>query len=479
MIFGTRLPLAATAALLLAQALANGLRAEELEPVAVILNVDAEGDDVHATLVWSEETELPPVARLVVREPSGRTVGEQTVFPAPGSVVVESVSDALRKASKHGLRYQILVAANDDDTLSKTTHFQVLLECTPTGDCRYVVVPGVKTDAVYVSAELDQVLTELETSSDVLSEVIERFPHLTGEVYALAVQLSMLDQQTGFSRPKNCACFWAGYSRKAPIEIFAEDVPDLPPGVMPDYQVRIVAGFTFDLFYMSAQARSGFAAATRSFEATVGMRLRCFEVRAWRPMAVTISGASRNAVLRFRQPSMKACLAKCDGAVTHELDLELSLEATGRNAGPFAPLAAPVPPDPDVVSLAEEDVVYMVDAAGLLITRQSVLAIPAPGSSQTDTASFSRSLTTKALAPSEAKLLLHGRVAAGVVPSVDGYASAEMVNNATSSDTPGNGHVMSARAQAACAIDVDVALELQNLCSIRDSLGGVRIERWE
>ncbi len=146
-----------------------------LDAEAAIIDIEAQGSDLHVTIGWDALPTLPETATLRVLSHDGQVVATTLITPKADDLIDEIVVGALADVETYGLAYRIEL----DPALAAPYPFHVGFDCSGSlGDCLYVLTGGLETNAVVTDHDLGPVLDSLGASGsdDALADALAANP---------------------------------------------------------------------------------------------------------------------------------------------------------------------------------------------------------------------------------------------------------------------------------------------------------------
>lgn|GEM_PF-5136727 len=188
-------------------------KAEADGPVATLTGLAVTDEGMQVRIEWSKDRALPATAKLISYDGSESATDSVEVTPKPGEVSSVTLNKALQKPWETGWAQTLVLEDPEKGEPLLTQPYNVSLDCVDAESCTLAVAPGAASnkDMVHLSSELDEAITKLEAEAgsaaefDVVEQVSKHFPHLRGEVYSYAHQLSKVRPFPG-SGP--CECTW-------------------------------------------------------------------------------------------------------------------------------------------------------------------------------------------------------------------------------------------------------------------------------
>jgi len=414
-----------------------------LDEDIIVVGLEANGSDLQVALAWNPQKDRPQSAQLQVQDREGKAVAEADVEtlireqvaldedapndgvpelrPQANDVITIRVADALKDVDSKGLRYEMIITDESGKELTRYP-YHVMIACEDEENCSYEVFGGISTDAILISEELDSALDEAEREEpeDILATVMERHPDLTGDVYALSLQLAILNgtDETDLVRVR-CACWWTAVVSRTPATASFFNVPSPATSVLK-------AGWEGPgaAHYFAAKSVGGSTSHWTTGSTKLTMKMRCWGIVGWTVQVIVIHFPWGPVKIKIYIPIFGYCPPQCDGKV------EQSVSYLGHTTADTAGNAS---------AAAYDRADYRVNgtmAAGFPLATSSWATTP--GMSDSDFGFQSANVSTAQ--PSTAVLNTLGAVGVWAQPSSS--ACAKVVN----------GFIMSATATASCTL---------------------------
>ncbi len=307
------------------------------DPLVIIANAEVEGADVLVDMVWHPEFPLPTVAQTSIVNGRGESVRTVDVNPRPDELMQIIIPEALIDIEEHGLKYQVRVTDQANNELVNYP-IHVMLDCDSEENCSYYLIAGFDSGgALLVTEELDQALDEVEAEQpdDILATVLDRYPHLLGDVMTLSLQLSyaennVRDSSMSFQQKRaRCACWWTAIVNRTPNSTGFSTASQPSSAFSAGFHGRGAS------HYMAAKSLGGQIVDGSNGSTELTMKMRCWGFTGWATKIIHIRITRWLTIrIRVRVPQFGWCASQCAGSVTQRANYaaELTARASGNSA---------------------------------------------------------------------------------------------------------------------------------------------------
>lgn len=295
----------------------------------VVVDVKADGSDLVVAVAWNPEIEQSPSARITVQNGQEKIVGEIEVRPQLEETAVISLPGVLERVHEQGLQYQIIIEDGEGQELTRYP-YHVMIVCEDEENCTYELLGGVFTEAILITEEMDKALDEIEAErpEDILATLVERYPHLQGDAYALGLQISLQKRTDAKRRSAKslCICWWTAVVNRSPNSSSFFNVAVSPSVHKAGWNGPGAA------HYFAAKSTGGSTTHSASGTTKLTMKMRCWGFIGWTYKWIKIRILWWTIYIQIPVPIFGYCEPQCDGKVTQNVKYVARTKAQSINS---------------------------------------------------------------------------------------------------------------------------------------------------